>query len=205
MDSQHEWNFRPTSALHGPFRPDTPLMQFYMAAADPMLSVNYSGRATPDMLNTMRRSRTRSIGNVNSPTQLAWSMPWMGSPGYIASSPLNPFLSLSAGPSMLPPQSPLLLSGFRPPSTAACARSPLEFHHGPSPPLPEHRQIEAPVAQPTRATRYKTKEWELHKAKIKELFMDEDKSLDDTMKIMKEEFSFTPTRVLLIFQRPYFC
>ena len=191
----------PPSVLHGPFRPDTPLMQIYMAAADPMLNVNYSGRVTPDMLNTMRRSRTRSVGNLNSP-QLAWSMPWMASPGpgYIPSSPYNPFRPLSAGPSMLPPHSPLLFNGFRPPSASPSSRGQFGFRQGPSPPLQEQRVIEEVPAQAPRAPKFKSAEWESHKAKIKEIFMDEDKSLDETMKIMEEQFSFNPTQVLHVCQ-----
>ncbi|KAF4633931.1 hypothetical protein G7Y89_g4185 [Cudoniella acicularis] len=196
MDGQHDWNFWAPSTVHGSFRPDTPMMQFYMASADPMLSVNYAGRITPDMLNTVRRSRTRSIGNVNSPSQLAWSMPWMGSPGYVASSPYNPFRPLSAGPSMLPPKSPLLFNGFRPPSAAPNSRSPLGFRHDLSPQLPGRSFVDEPQAQPTRAPKFKSSEWESHKAKIKEIFMDEDKSLDETMKSMEEQFSFNPTHVL---------
>ena len=175
-------------------------MQIYMASVDPIIDVNYTGRVTPDMFNTMRRSRTRSIGNLNSPSMLqALSMPWMGSPSLMTSSPFNPFQPLPAGPNMRHSQSPLLLNnGFRPPSVAgnADSRSQYGVRYGPSPPLPEHRRLEAPSQHLTRARKFKSSEWDLHKGKIKELFMDDDKSLDDTMRIIDEEFSFNPTQVL---------
>lgn len=203
MEGQHDWNFRPpsrASTLYRSFRPDTPFMQMYIASADSMLDVNYTGRVTPDMLNTMRRSRTRSIGNLNSPRMLqALNMPWMGSPGLMTSSPFNPFRPLSAGPNMRHTQSPLLLNNsFRPPSVAgnADSRSQYGARNGPSPPLPEHRRLEAPPQHLTRARKFKSSEWDLHKGRIKELFMDDDKSLDDTMRIIDEEFSFNPTQVL---------
>lgn len=42
----------------------------------------------------------------------------------------------------------------------------------------------------SRRSRYGTLDWEKHKSPIKKLYMDENKSLKDTMEIMKEEHGF---------------
>jgi len=194
MENQNEWSFGSPSTHYRSFRPDTPLLQFCMATADPMLGMNYP--STPDILNPIRRSRSRSVGITNSPSQLARSMPWMGSPGprYITNSPFNSFRPLSSSSNMLPPQSPLMI---RPPSTAprVNSHSPLGVNQRPRPPVPENRRLGETAT--TRAQKFKPSQWESREEKIKELFLDEDKSLDETMRFMEEHFSFNPSRVPL--------
>lgn len=151
------------------------------------------------MLNSMRRSRTRSIGNPNSPDQFSFNgVVAMGSPGLMAASPLSSFGPLSAGAG-LHSRSPRALNAFRPPSAASHvhSRSPFGVPNFRTPPIPAHRAIQAPAGQKSQASarghRFKSSQWESYKAKIKELFMDEDKSLDETMRTMEQDFSFNPT------------
>jgi hypothetical protein len=111
---------------------------------------------------------------------------------------LNPFRPLSAGTSSHS-RSPRIANGFRPPSITSHGqpRSPLVVANFRAHTVPAPETAVAPVGQKThgsaRGPRFKSSEWESHKAKIKELFMDEDKSLEETMRIMDQEFAFSPS------------
>jgi hypothetical protein len=151
------------------------------------------------MVNSMRRSRTRSIGNPNSPSQFSFSnFLTMASPGFMPASPLNPFRPLSAGAGSHS-RSPRIANGFRPPSVTSHGHphSPLVVANFRAHPIPAPEAAVTPVGQKTqgsaRGPRFKSSEWESHKAKIKQLFMDEDKSLEETMRAMDHEFAFSPT------------
>lgn len=202
MDGQWGFNDGSPQAHWKPYSPSPSTISLFLATADPNNSVtglNFTGRVTPDMLSSMRRSRTRSIGNTNSPSKLAFSsFIAMGSPGLVETSPLTSFRPLSAG-SGLQSRSPRALNGFRPPSAASHVqyRSPLAVQHIRTPPILAQHALQIPVGQKAQASargrRFKTAQWESHRAKIKELFMDEDKSLEETMRTMSNDHFFNPT------------
>jgi len=52
---------------------------------------------------------------------------------------------------------------------------------------------ESKERQSTRRTRYNLADWEGYKPQIKKLYIEEDRSLEDTMKIMSEDFGFHPS------------
>jgi len=74
---------------------------------------------------------------------------------------------------------------------------------GPSPPSVQP-QVEEPTPPPNRPRRkqqnlqhphYEEIEWKKHRPKIKELYIDKNLSLKETMKIMLDDFAFNPSLV----------
>ena len=55
---------------------------------------------------------------------------------------------------------------------------------------PNSTSMAAPPRTASRRSKYKGLDWDEHKPKIKELYLDEDRSLSETMRIMKEAYSF---------------
>lgn len=47
-----------------------------------------------------------------------------------------------------------------------------------------------PTLAPTRRSKYQNLDWNEHKAEIQRLYLEENKSLPETMQIMKDRFSF---------------
>ncbi|KAE9362678.1 hypothetical protein N431DRAFT_433670 [Stipitochalara longipes BDJ] len=200
MDShgQPNWTFGSPSSQYLQFNPSSPMMNYLLATADPQAAHNYTGRVTPDFLTSMGRSRSRSIGNPNSPSQF-FNFPWSPSPIFGTGSPFNSFRPLSAN-SNIQTHNP---SGFVPARSLSRTsnsrrQSPLVPTNMPALPPPEP-QSKADVSQKAqipagRTNRFTAAQWNEHKAEIKRLFLDEDKSLDETMRIMEEEHGFSPTR-----------
>lgn len=177
--------------------PSPSTISLMLASNNPMNGMtefNFSGRITPDMINTMRRSRTRSIGHANSPNQVSFSnFLTMGSPGFISASPLTSFCPLSAG---LVSQSRPRTSNGLPITSHSNIGSPLVTNRR-TPPFPANEVIvtartQRPQTVP-RGPRFKSSQWESHKARIKQLFMDEDKSLEETMRTMEKDHAFSPS------------
>jgi hypothetical protein len=62
------------------------------------------------------------------------------------------------------------------------------------PPNGDPAQLQAPKErQSARRTRYSLADWEGYKPQIKKLYIEEDRSLEDTMKIMSKNFEFHPS------------
>jgi hypothetical protein len=61
------------------------------------------------------------------------------------------------------------------------------------------QNLPAPMSAPprvaSRRSRYHDLNWEEHKGKIKELYLEEDRTLQDTMRIMREAYSFDASLV----------
>jgi hypothetical protein len=194
---QPNWTFGSPSNQYMPFNPSSPMMNYLLATADPQSALNYTGRVTPDFLTSMGRSRSRSIGNPNSPSQF-FNFPWSPSPIFGIGSPFNSFRPLSAN-SNIQPHSP---SGHVPARTLSRTsnlqrQSPLAPTNIPALPPSEPRSnaefLQKAQTSAGRTNRFTAAQWNEHKAKIKHLFLDEDKSLDETMRIMEEEHGFAPT------------
>ena len=166
MDGYY-WTGSPNS-LYRSFSPSSQYLQFLLASADPNFDENNPGSVAPDFLS-IRRSQTRSIGSGNSPRQSGIQAPVANTLPPSASSNRNPL-------------------------------SPITVNCRP-PPSPEERSSHGPTLEKTqtpgsRGSRFSPSQWESHRGKIKELFMDNDKSLDETMKFMANHYSFTPSYVL---------
>lgn len=66
--------------------------------------------------------------------------------------------------------------------------------NNPPPPDGDPAQLQASKeTRNTRRARYSKADWEAHKPQIKKLYLDEDKSLEDTMKLMSENSGFNPS------------
>ncbi|RDL38440.1 Uncharacterized protein BP5553_02780 [Venustampulla echinocandica] len=62
------------------------------------------------------------------------------------------------------------------------------------PPNGDLAQLQASMERRSkRRTRYNLADWDGHKPQIKKLYIEEDRSLEDTMKIMSEDFRFHPS------------
>jgi Clr5 domain len=163
----HYWNGSPTSPYRS-FSPSSQYLSFFLASANPTADENYAGSVAPDFLS-IRRSQTRSIGSGNSPRQGGMQTSFTNVRPQSANSNRHPL-------------SPITVNNCRPSQPQ------------------EQRSSHVPAAQKTqpsvsRGSRFSASLWESHRAKIKELFMDNDKSLDETMKFMEENFSFSPSYV----------
>jgi hypothetical protein len=73
-------------------------------------------------------------------------------------------------------------------------RSAPPITNNPPPPNGDLAQLQASKErQSTPRTRYNPADWESHKPHIKKLYIEEDRSLAHTMKIMSENFGFHPS------------
>jgi hypothetical protein len=157
------------NSQHVPLSPSAQYLASLLASTDPAMD--------PDLIDfidflALRRSQSRSVGSGNSPRQTG-------------NQPPRPPSTNSQPQSAIPnrhPLSPIAVNNLRPP------------------PPPNQRSTEDVTTQkvqssPARTPRFSTSQWDSHRAKIKELFMDNDKPLDDTMKFMEENFSFAPSYV----------
>ena len=73
--------------------------------------------------------------------------------------------------------------------------------HIPAPDVPQHSRSDIQPNQPqrkqqsSRQPRYTAEQWNNHRSKIKETYIDQNASLEQTMKIMSEDFDFRPSLV----------
>jgi hypothetical protein len=152
---------------NGPFPPSSQYLSLLIASADSTSGADNAGYDFLSEFVHMRRSQTRSSGSGNSPRQSGTQTIVPNPPPQSASSNRNPL-------------SPIAGNNVRPPALQQQSSNNENATQKTQPSVQRGSRISAP-------------QWESHRAKIKELFMDNDKSLDETMKFMEVNFSFSPS------------
>jgi hypothetical protein len=152
------------------YSPTSQYLSFLIASADSASGIDYGGSMPTDFLSDFlytHRSQTRSTGSGNSPRQSGTQNTLINPQPLSPSSSRQPLSSI-AGNNVRPPPPPI---------------------------QPSSGEHDTQKTQPSisRGSRISSSQWESHRAKIKELFMDNDKSLEETMKFMEKTFSFSPS------------
>lgn len=159
-----------------PFSPSSQYLSAILAPADASSGVNQAGSVAPEFIDfidfmALRRSQTRSVGSGHSPRLPGNQTPFTNLPPQPAISNRHPL-------------SPIVVNNCQPP---------------PPPPTDQsskpNRVPQKAQPSPSRPIRFSSLQWDCHREKIKKLFMDDDKSLDETMKFMEENCSFAPSYV----------
>ena len=110
--------------------------------------------------------------------------PFQSSPGVSLSMQSHPTSAPFASPPG-PPQFHSMTSNV-PPSV------PLDPQHSSSDALQQPSDT-VKKSQNARRSRYSPADWETHRSRIKKLYIEDDKSLEETMAVMTANFSFSPS------------